>query len=59
MLKSSVRTGEVFVMKMEEWAQVAVAKKAAAMERRVRGNLHARCGAGEKPEIFAKVYLSL
>ena len=29
------------------------------MERRVRGNLHARCGAGEKAEIISKPYLSL
>jgi type IV secretion system protein VirD4 len=29
------------------------------MERRVRGNSHARCGAGEKLEITSKVYLSL
>lgn len=29
------------------------------MERRVRGNLHARCGAGEKMEIISKSYLSL
>ncbi len=28
------------------------------MERRVRGNLHARCGVGEKLEITSKVYLS-
>ena len=29
------------------------------MERRVRGNSHARCEAGEKLEIISKVYLSL
>lgn len=29
------------------------------MERRVRGNPHARCGAGEKPEMASKAYLSL
>ena len=29
------------------------------MERRVRGNSHARCGAGENPEIVSKDYLSL
>ena len=29
------------------------------MERRVRGNSHARCGAGENPEITSKDYLSL
>ena len=29
------------------------------MERRVRGNSHARCGAGEKLEIISKAYLSL
>ena len=29
------------------------------MERRVRGNFHARCGAGEKLEIISKAYLSL
>lgn len=29
------------------------------MERRMRGNSHVRCGAGEKPEITSKVYLSL
>ena len=29
------------------------------MERRVRGNSHARCGAGEKPEMISKAYLSL
>ncbi len=29
------------------------------MERRVRGNLHARCGVGEKLEITSKAYLSL
>ena len=28
------------------------------MERRVRGNSHARCGTGEKLEITSKVYLS-
>lgn len=28
------------------------------MERRVRGNSHARCGVGEKPEITSKAYLS-
>jgi len=28
-------------------------------ERRVRGNSHARCGAGEKLEIISKTYLSL
>ena len=29
------------------------------MERRVRGNSHARCEAGEKTEITSKSYLSL
>lgn len=29
------------------------------MERRVRGNFHARCEAGEKMEIISKSYLSL
>jgi hypothetical protein len=29
------------------------------MERRVRGNSHARCGAGEMTEITSKSYLSL
>lgn len=29
------------------------------MERRVRGNPHARCGVGEKVEIISKFYLSL
>ena len=29
------------------------------MERRVRGNSHARCGVGENPEIVSKDYLSL
>ena len=29
------------------------------MERRVRGNSHARCEAGEKMEIISKSYLSL
>ena len=29
------------------------------MERRVRGNFHARCGAGENLEITSKDYLSL
>ena len=29
------------------------------MERRMRGNLHVRCGAGEKVEITSKPYLSL
>ncbi|XUB37135.1 hypothetical protein IGI41_002151 [Enterococcus sp. DIV0876] len=29
------------------------------MERRVRGNYHARCEAGEKMEITSKSYLSL
>ena len=29
------------------------------MERRVRGNFHARCGAGEKLERISKAYLSL
>ena len=29
------------------------------MERRVRRKLHARCGAGENPEIISKDYLSL
>jgi len=29
------------------------------MERRVRGNSHARCGAGENPTITSKDYLSL
>ncbi len=29
------------------------------MERRVPGNLHARCGAGEKVVIISKPYLSL
>ena len=29
------------------------------MERRVRGNPHARCGAGEKVEITSKFYLLL
>ncbi len=29
------------------------------MERRVRGNSHARCGAGEKLEIKSNAYLSL
>jgi len=29
------------------------------MERRVRGNFHARCGAGEKLEMISKAYLSL
>ena len=29
------------------------------MERRVRGNPHARCGVGEKTEITSKSYLSL
>lgn len=29
------------------------------MERRVKGNFHARCGAGEKLEITSKAYLSL
>ena len=29
------------------------------MERRVRGNSHARCGVGEKLEIISKAYLSL
>ena len=29
------------------------------MERRVRWKLHARCGAGENPEIISKDYLSL
>lgn len=29
------------------------------MERRVKGNFHARCGAGEKLEIISKAYLSL
>ena len=30
-----------------------------SLERRVRGNPHARCGAGEKLEIISKAYLSL
>ena len=30
-----------------------------SMERRMRGNFHVRCGAGEKLEITSKVYLSL
>ena len=29
------------------------------MERRVRGNSHARCGAGENPAMTSKDYLSL
>lgn len=29
------------------------------MERRVRGNLHARCGTGEKAKMISKLYLSL
>lgn len=29
------------------------------MERRVRGNSHARCGVGENPKIASKDYLSL
>ena len=29
------------------------------MERRMRGNSHVRCGAGEKLEIISKVYLLL
>lgn len=29
------------------------------MERRVKGNFHARCGAGEKLERISKAYLSL
>ena len=29
------------------------------MERRVRGNSHARCGVGENPKITSKDYLSL
>ena len=29
------------------------------MERRMRGNSHVRCGAGENPEIISKDYLSL
>lgn len=29
------------------------------MERRVRGNSHARCGVGEKLEVTSKAYLSL
>ena len=29
------------------------------MERRVKGNFHARCGAGEKLEMISKAYLSL
>ena len=29
------------------------------MERRVKGNLHARCEAGENPEMASKDYLSL
>ena len=29
------------------------------MERHVRWKLHARCGAGENPEIISKDYLSL
>lgn len=29
------------------------------MERRVRGNSHARCGVGERPEIISGAYLSL
>lgn len=29
------------------------------MERRVRGNSHARCGVGENPEVASKDYLSL
>ena len=29
------------------------------MERRVRGNPHARCGVGERPEIISGAYLSL
>ena len=29
------------------------------MERRVRGNSHARCGTGENPKIISKDYLSL
>lgn len=29
------------------------------MERRVRGNSHARCGVGENPEMISKDYLSL
>lgn len=30
-----------------------------SMERRVRGNSHARCGPGENPEITSKDYLSV
>ena len=29
------------------------------MERRMRGNVHVRCGAGEKLETVSKTYLSL
>lgn len=29
------------------------------MERRVRGNSHARCGVGERLEMISKTYLSL
>lgn len=46
MLKSSGRTTEVPVMGMEEWPQVVSPKL--TMERRVRGNPHARCGVGER-----------
>lgn len=57
MLKSSVRTDEIFVMKIEEWTQVII--KVIMMERGMRGNSHVPCGVGEKSEIISKVYLSL
>lgn len=34
-------------------------KKLTKMERRMRWKVHVRCGAGEKPEIISKAYLSL
>ena len=54
MRKSSVRTGEVFVMKMEEWAQVAVAKKSSGDGAPCAGKLACTVRSGGKTGNFYK-----
>lgn len=52
-------TEEVPVIGMEEQAQVGHIDDKCPMERRMTGNCHVRCGAGENLEIISKDYLSL
>lgn len=57
--ESGGTSDEALVMRVEQQPPVIMKDSFIMVERRVRGNSHARCEAGEKTEITSKSYLSL